>query len=98
MTQNRENFLCDPGRERVKYLISVKNEVKTESDFLDKQDKSSLTHKLNRLIVHKTDQSHSRKLNPLTPTSDQDRISPYNIHTKSRIQVMTTKKSRIRGL
>ena len=47
MTQNKENFLCDPGRERVKYLISVKNEVKTESDFLDKQDKSSLTHKLN---------------------------------------------------
>ena len=43
MTQNRENFLCDPGRERVKYIISVK----TESDFLDKQDKSSLTHKLN---------------------------------------------------
>ena len=37
MTQNRENFLCDPGRERVKYLISVKNEVKTESDFLPGQ-------------------------------------------------------------
>ena len=47
MTQNRENFLCDPGRERVKCIISVKTEVKTESDFLDKQDKSSLTHKLN---------------------------------------------------
>ena len=45
MTQNKENFLWDPGR--VKYLISVKTEVKTESDFLDKQDKSSLTHKLN---------------------------------------------------
>ena len=47
MTQNKENFLCDPGREKVKYLISVKTEVKTESDFLDKQDKSSLTHELN---------------------------------------------------
>ena len=47
MTQNKENFLCDPGRENIKYLISVKTEVKTESDFLDKQDKSSLTHELN---------------------------------------------------
>ena len=33
-------------------------------------------------------------INPaLTPMSDQNRISPYNINTKSRRQVMRTKKS-----
>ena len=32
-------------------------------------------------------------LNPLMPMSDQDKISPYNINTKSRRQVMRTKKS-----
>ena len=26
---------------------------------------------------------HNDKFNPLTPTSDQDRISPYNINTMS---------------
>ena len=31
-------------------------------------------------------------MNPLTPMSDQHRISPYNINTKSRRQVMRTKK------
>ena len=31
-------------------------------------------------------------LNPLTPMSDQDRISPYNIHTISSRQVMRIKK------
>ena len=30
--------------------------------------------------------------NPLTPMSDQDRISPYNIHTISSKQVMRIKK------
>ena len=29
-------------------------------------------------------------LNTLTPMSDQDRISPYNINAKSRSQVMRT--------
>ena len=29
--------------------------------------------------------------NPLTPTSDQDRISPYNINTISSRQVMRIK-------
>ena len=32
-------------------------------------------------------------LNPLTPMSDQDRISPYNINTISSRQVMRIKKS-----
>ena len=32
-------------------------------------------------------------LNFFTPMSDQDRISPYNINTKSRRQEMKTKKS-----
>ena len=32
-------------------------------------------------------------VNPLTPMSDQDRISPYNINTISSRQVMRIKKS-----
>ena len=32
-------------------------------------------------------------LNPKTPTSDQDRISPYNINTISSSQVMRIKKN-----
>ena len=32
-------------------------------------------------------------LNPLTPMSDQDIISPYNINTISRRQVMRIKKN-----
>ena len=32
-------------------------------------------------------------VNPLTPTSDQDRISPYNINTISSRQVMRIKKN-----
>ena len=32
-------------------------------------------------------------LNPLTPTSDQDRISPYNINTISTRYVMRIKKN-----
>ena len=35
-------------------------------------------------------QTGLRLLNTLTPMSDQDRISPYNINTKSRSQVMRT--------
>ena len=31
-------------------------------------------------------------LNPLTPMSDQDRISPYNINTISSRQVMRKKE------
>ena len=34
----------------------------------------------------------SVSFNPLTPTSDQDRISPYNINTISSRQVMRIKK------
>ena len=32
-------------------------------------------------------------VNSLTPMSDQDRISPYNINTKLSKQVMRTKKN-----
>ena len=32
-------------------------------------------------------------LNPLSPMSDQDRISPYNIKTKSARKVMRIKKN-----
>ena len=32
-------------------------------------------------------------VNPLTPISDQDRISPYNINTISGRQVMRIKKN-----
>ena len=36
--------------------------------------------------------------NPLSPMSDQDRISPYNVITISSRQVMRIKKILIRGL
>ena len=32
-------------------------------------------------------------VNPLTPMSDQDRISPYNINTMSTRQVMRIQKN-----
>ena len=35
--------------------------------------------------------------NPLTPMSDQDRISPYNINTISSTQVMRKKKISAKG-
>ena len=38
-------------------------------------------------------QSGNYELSPLTPMSDQDRISPYNIHTISSRQVMRIKKN-----
>ena len=37
-------------------------------------------------------------INPLTPMSDQDRISPYNINTISSRQVMRIKKSISEGI
>ena len=36
---------------------------------------------------------HYLPFNPLTPMNDQDRISPYNINTISRRQVMRMKKN-----
>ena len=36
--------------------------------------------------------------NPLTPISDQERISPYNIKTISSRQVMRIRKISVRGL
>ena len=36
--------------------------------------------------------------NPLTPMSDQDRISPHNVNTISSRQVMRLKKIEIKGL
>ena len=38
-------------------------------------------------------QDNSKSFNPLTPMSDQDRISPYNISTISSRQVMRIKKN-----
>ena len=38
-------------------------------------------------------QSGNYELSPLIPMSDQDRISPYNIHTISSRQVMRIKKN-----
>ena len=43
-------------------------------------------------------QSGNYELNPLTPMSDQDRISPYNIHTISSRQVMRIKKNINEGI
>ena len=37
-------------------------------------------------------------LNPITPMSDQDRISPYNINTISRKDEMRIRKISIRKL
>ena len=37
-------------------------------------------------------------LNPFTPTSDQDRISPYNINTISSRQVMRIEKNVNHGM
>ena len=37
----------------------------------------------------------NESFNPLTPMSDQDRISPYNINALSIIQVMRIKKNKI---
>ena len=38
------------------------------------------------------------ELNPFTPTSDQDRISPYNINTISSRQVMRIEKNINHGI
>ena len=38
------------------------------------------------------------KLNPFTPTSDQDRISPYNINIISSRQVIRIKKNVNHGI
>ena len=38
--------------------------------------------------------SKPRFFNPLTPISDQDRISPYNINTMSSRQVMRMNKNK----
>ena len=40
----------------------------------------------------------NRYLNPYTPMSDQDKISPYSINTISSRQVIRIKKNIIRGL
>ena len=38
------------------------------------------------------------RVNPFTPTSDQDRISPYNINTISSRQVMRIEKNINHGI
>ena len=43
--------------------------------------------KITWLIINRVDD-----VNPLTPTSDQDRISPYNVNTMASRQVMRIKK------
>ena len=39
-----------------------------------------------------------RRLNPFTPTSDQDRISPYNINTISSREVTRIEKNVNHGI
>ena len=41
---------------------------------------------------------NSCDFNPFTPTSDQDRISPYNINTISSWQVMRIEKNINNGI
>ena len=63
-------------------------------------------HKLLRNLtraVHPFRRTPSREvkkfsLNPFTPTSDQDRISPYNINTISSRQVMRIEKNINHGI
>ena len=50
------------------------------------------------MLVCKRFMDKSNQFNPLTPVNDQDRISPYYIHTISCRQVMRIKKISIRGL
>ena len=53
----------------------------------------------NELVLKRTNcNREGSQLNPSTPMSDQDRISLYNINTKSRRQVMRTKKSINKGV
>ena len=40
----------------------------------------------------------TRCINPFTPTSDQDRLSPYNINTISSRQVMRIEKNINHGI
>ena len=39
-----------------------------------------------------------QRVNPFTSTSDQDRISPYNVNTISSRQVMTIEKNINHGI
>ena len=57
-----------------------------------RSDLTFLTLQLPEVINMKTDIGKG-KLNPLTPMSDQDRISPNNINTISSKQVMRIKKN-----
>ena len=45
------------------------------------------------LVTHR-----NQIVNPFTPTSDQDRISPYNINTISSKQVMRIEKNINHGI
>ena len=45
------------------------------------------------LVTHR-----NQIVNPFTPTSDQDRISPYNINTISSRQVMRIEKNINHGI
>ena len=47
------------------------------------------------LPVAHSDCTSVKSFNPLTPTSDQDRISPYNITTISSRQVMRIKTCKL---
>ena len=50
-------------------------------------------HQYQRKFTVKSLETMGIDVNPLTPMSDQDRISPYNINTISSRQVMRIKKN-----
>ena len=54
--------------------------------------------KLSPIERTKTCNHELKCLNPITPMSDQDRISPYNINTISSRQVMRIKKNINKGI
>ena len=50
------------------------------------------------MLVALCDQRVKRIFNPFTPTSDRERISPYNINTISSRQVMRIEKNMNYGI
>ena len=51
-----------------------------------------------KMVTFKSTVNIDTDVNPLTPMSDQDKISPYNIDTISSRQVMRIKKNINQGI
>ena len=71
--------------------FQIKTTLREGNSFLIIYSQHNKTFK--NSLPSQTDQTFQSDLNPLSPMSDQDRISPYNINTISRRQVMRIKKN-----